>query len=230
MVRLLEGEARTAQRAIHALADSPEQTVHLLSKRLKPMTADRAVVDKLLVNLESDAFTERESASRNLARIRDCVAPKLQKVLQEKPSLELRQRIETILAETRRLPVETVRTLRAIAVLERIGTPEARCILETLCTGAAVPETRAAQAALERLTHPAASGTRIPARAARSRVQRFQCYGWRAGLSSTEGLSIMRPPDSLICGSSISSIGRENVAPGLWAEVKALLEGSGALR
>lgn len=63
----------------------------------------------------------------------------------------MRRRIEVILSEPKWAPPLSLRTLRAIAVLERIGTPEARRILEKLAGGAAAPETREAQKSLQRL-------------------------------------------------------------------------------
>jgi hypothetical protein len=146
----LERDARTAQKAIRALAATPVRTVLFLSRHLMPMTADRSQIEELLTDLDSNEFTRREAASRNLARIRDRVAPRLRQALQDKPSLELRKRIEVILAEPKESPVETVRTLRAIDVLERANTPEARRILEKLSRSAATVEAFAAQSALQR--------------------------------------------------------------------------------
>ena len=52
---------------------------------------------------------------------------------------------------------ETIRTLRAIIVLERIGTPEARSVLETLGRGApGSRETEESKASLQRLIRQAA--------------------------------------------------------------------------
>jgi hypothetical protein len=48
-------------------------------------------------------------------------------------------------------PAATLRVLRGIQVLERIGTAEARGVLRDLASGAAARETREAKAALERL-------------------------------------------------------------------------------
>ena len=70
--------------------------------------------------------------------------------MEGKPSLEARRRIESILAGPKSPLAEDLRRLRAIAVLERIGTPEARRLLEKLGSAAA-------QAALRRLNHPDAS-------------------------------------------------------------------------
>jgi hypothetical protein len=69
--------------------------------------------------------------------------------LNEKPSLEVHQRIERLLA---RIKPETWRDLRAVEVLERIGSPEAKQVLESLAKGAEGARlTREAKASLERL-------------------------------------------------------------------------------
>ena len=91
------------------------------------------------------------------AKMRYRIEPKLRRALEDKPSLKRRRRLESILAEPKRPPAEALRTLRANAVLERIGTPEARRLLEKLATGAASPETREAQTALRRLKRRDAS-------------------------------------------------------------------------
>jgi HEAT repeat protein len=71
--------------------------------------------------------------------------------LQSRLTLEARRRIEAVLTDRTRPPPEELRTLRAIAVLERIGTPEARQALEKLTGGAEARERQEAKAALERL-------------------------------------------------------------------------------
>ncbi len=148
----LASNARTAYRAVRKLTMSPAQTVSLLKDRLQAATSlDATRIEKLLADLDSDSFEKRESASRELIRMRYRVDAALQRALNAKPSLELRHCLEAILAQPKRPPAEALRTLRAIAVLESIGTPEARRLLEKLASGAASPETRAAQAALQRL-------------------------------------------------------------------------------
>jgi hypothetical protein len=70
-------------------------------------------------------------------------------------SPEARQRLRKVLATSDRweLPPEEVRSLRAIEVLERIGTPAARDALKKLATGPTDAwVTRDATAALERLS------------------------------------------------------------------------------
>jgi hypothetical protein len=64
--------------------------------------------------------------------------------------LEARQRLGRFLEKRDK---ETLRKLRAIEVLEQIGTPEAQQILDALSSGAADPVARdAAKSALKRLT------------------------------------------------------------------------------
>jgi hypothetical protein len=78
----------------------------------------------------------------------------LRDALKNKPPLEVASRIEKLLERIERgiLPPEQLRAHRAVRVLEQLGTPEAKQVLETLTKGA--PEgwlTREAKQALKRL-------------------------------------------------------------------------------
>lgn len=78
----------------------------------------------------------------------------LRKALANKPSAEARRRLEALLTRMPKpLPTgETLRQLRAPEVLELIGTPEARRVLQTLAQGAREAHlTEEARAALDRL-------------------------------------------------------------------------------
>jgi len=70
----------------------------------------------------------------------------LNRALSGRPSSEVRRRLEAMLAAPRviRSP-NKVRELRAITILEQIGTPEAKKVVETLAKGA--PEARLTQEA-----------------------------------------------------------------------------------
>jgi hypothetical protein len=86
--------------------------------------------------------------------------PALVEVLRGQPSLEVRQRAQRILdkVQAERLPADQVRVLRALEVLETIGTPEARQVLEALARGALDARlTQEAHAACHRLAARAAN-------------------------------------------------------------------------
>jgi hypothetical protein len=89
-----------------------------------------------------------------LEKLHELAEPALQNVLQGKPALEVRQRVEQLL-EKLHGPItnpEQLRMIRAVEVLEHIGTPEAKQVLRSLAKGA--PEarlTKEAMASLERL-------------------------------------------------------------------------------
>jgi WD40 repeat protein len=154
------GDARKAHRAIHALAAAPAQAVPLLKDRLRPAApVDAKHLDKLLAELDSDRFAVREQVAKELTQLSERVEPALHRLLENKPSLEVRQRVEAILGGPRPVPpVATLRVLRALRVLERVGTPEARGVLRNLGSGAAARETCEAKAALERLAARTAPG------------------------------------------------------------------------
>jgi WD40 repeat protein len=149
----LARDARTAYRAVSLLAAAPAWSVPLLGAHLHPVAVDSKHIEKLLADLDDERYEVREAASRELARLRYHAEPIVRRALHGKPTLETRRRIEAILDEPKCPPTEALRTLRAITILERIGTPEARRILEKLAAGAASPETRAAEATLQRLKY-----------------------------------------------------------------------------
>jgi WD40 repeat protein len=142
----LARDARTAYRAVSLLAAALEWSVPLLGTHLHPVAVDRKRIEKLMADLDDDSFQTREQATRELLGLRYRVEPMLRRALENKPSLEMRRRLEAILAEPKRPSPADLRMLRAIAVLERIATPEARRILEKLAD-------REAQAALQRLKY-----------------------------------------------------------------------------
>jgi hypothetical protein len=71
------------------------------------------------------------------------------RALQGRPSLEFRRRVEQIL---KKLPSQRLQMVRGITVLERLGTADARQLLERLAKGPREARlTQEAKAALERL-------------------------------------------------------------------------------
>jgi WD40 repeat protein len=149
------GDARAAYRAVHTLAASPAQTIAYFKEHLRPAPErmDPKRVAQLIADLDSDEFKVREKATTELAKLDESAVPALHRALASQPSAEVRQRLERLLARYRVPSSEALRALRTVWVLERIGTVEARQLLQKLASGAMAPQTSAAQEALERLEH-----------------------------------------------------------------------------
>ncbi len=141
-------DAARAYAAIGELTARPEQTIALFRQRLRPVahlpveSLQRAIAD-----LDSAEFARREAASRSLAAMRPLADSALREALTKKPALEVRKRIESLLSErvVRALSAETLRGLRAVRVLEQIGSTEACEQLKSLACGVlmlAVPRRR----------------------------------------------------------------------------------------
>ncbi|HYT88357.1 MAG TPA: hypothetical protein VEL76_06525, partial [Gemmataceae bacterium] len=164
---LARDDAPKAYQAIQQLSKDPEQTTAWLAKQLRPAVGvAKDTIRRLLVDLDSKEFAVREKATRELLRHGEVAEFALRELLAGQPSLEVRRRAEGILAKLEERSIkpppipsgEALRQLRALEILERLGTPTARRILERLAQGALeAPLTREARAALRRLIKRAAT-------------------------------------------------------------------------
>jgi RNA polymerase sigma factor (sigma-70 family) len=151
--RLKEAEAAKARVALWELVAAPGQAVPFLAEQMRPvLAADPVRTEQLIRDLESDQFAARERATRELGALAEAAAPALRRALRGKPSVDLRRRVEQLLMDVEAVSAEQLRRLRAVEVLEQVGSPEARRVLQALARGASeVRLTREAKAALNRL-------------------------------------------------------------------------------
>jgi WD40 repeat protein len=144
-------DAAKAHRTIWSLAHSPAVSVPFLAEKIGPvLPAEPATLARLLADLRSVRIADRLKATRELENFGASAKPALRKVLADDPVLEIRRRIELLLA--RPDATWSVRTSRALEVLEHAGTDAARRLLRRVADG--VPDavlTQEAQAALRRL-------------------------------------------------------------------------------
>jgi RNA polymerase sigma factor (sigma-70 family) len=147
-------DVRRAYRASWTLAEAPAAAVLFLRKQLRPVVLPNAErLRRLVADLDSDDFATREDATKELAKLGASAAPTLRAALKDNPSAEVRRRAAALLKKLRAAPSpEALRTSRALAALERMGTAEARQLLEALAKGApGAALTDEARAALKRL-------------------------------------------------------------------------------
>jgi hypothetical protein len=141
----LAGEdAAQAYHSVQCLSETSADIPARIAKHLKPIGS----FAHWIADLDNDEFARREAASKQLAAFGTGAEPALRKALAETNSAEVRSRINQLLKTIGEWVVtdpDALRSLRAIWVLERIGTPAARAVLEDLAKGA--PEARQTQEA-----------------------------------------------------------------------------------
>jgi outer membrane protein assembly factor BamB len=149
-------DAAKGYSALCNLVHWPDHTVPFLQQRLQPIPkAQVQRIAQLIADLDSPQFAVRQRATAELEQLGDAAEPALQDLLAGKPSLEVRQRAERLLTKLRAAPIsgERLRVRRAMEVLEYIGAPAVRPVLESLARGAPEDQlTQEAKAALKRLT------------------------------------------------------------------------------
>jgi hypothetical protein len=150
------GDAKKAFTAICDLIAAPEGTVAFLKEHLQPAPAvDLKLVTRLIANLDDSAYRIRQKATADLLKLGESAVPSIQKALAANPPLEVKKRLEDVNEKLTSavLTDEKLRLCRAIEVLERIGSPEAREVLQSLADGApGAFATRTAKSALARST------------------------------------------------------------------------------
>jgi WD40 repeat protein len=153
--RLAGADADAAWEAMRELAARPDVAVALAKQRLRPaplLTVSAADITSLIKQLDADAFTDRERADKGLRQLGPIAMAPLQQALKKPVSLEMKRRIEQLIEDAGRLDPRFPPQSRLIEVLEHIGSPAARAVLQTLAAGA--PEDRQtieARAALGRI-------------------------------------------------------------------------------
>jgi WD40 repeat protein len=161
---LASRNSRQAFQGVWALGMAPKQSMPLFVERLTPFAAlmDAQRVGQLITELNHDQYTVREKAQQDLEKMGSLIEPILKKSLMgQLPSLEVRRRLEKLLdkmkADSGASP-DVLRASRAVVILERIGTPEARQLLEKFARGMPeAPLTQDAKQAIERLNKRAAA-------------------------------------------------------------------------
>jgi WD40 repeat protein len=151
---LADNDAAKAHQALGVLVAAPRLSVPFVRKHVPPAPDSlKKAIARWLDDLDSDDFAVRKQAAQELEKQGRTVLPSLQQALRNRPSVEKAARLQQLLAQAERgYSSDELRVLRAIAVLERIGTSEARAVLEAVASG--VKEawlTQEAERALKRL-------------------------------------------------------------------------------
>jgi WD40 repeat protein len=154
--RLADSDAARAFETIVRLTESPETAAGLLRERMKPVAAaDGKRVARLIAQLDDDEFDRREEASRELEKLGAIAEGELRKAVKAAASAEMVRRAGDLLKaiEDGAVTGDRLREVRALEVLEGLGTPGARKLLEELAGGApGAALTREAKASLGRRT------------------------------------------------------------------------------
>jgi hypothetical protein len=137
---LASQDAARAYRAVVALSAVPKQAAALLGERVKPATGpDPKELRRRIAELDSDSFEARKKAEEELSKLGEVAAPALRQALADRPSAEMRRRLDDLLARLnpgRSLSADELRQVRAVEVLEGAATPESRAVLRELAKGA----------------------------------------------------------------------------------------------
>lgn len=154
---MLTGDsAKRAWDAIRELSARPDVAMPLLIEKIKPIVAAdkpaKEQVAKWIEQLDAPAFADRESASKSLATHGKHYEADLRAAIETTASLEVKERLEKIVEKIMKPVLPNVMEVRAIELLERIGTADARALLTKIAAGDAThPLTKDAAASLKRL-------------------------------------------------------------------------------
>ncbi len=127
-------DARKAFRAVRLLASDPKMAVPYLRETIPP-TKLPVDVAATIAKLDSSQFAERDAATKRLIEIGSAASGPLQIELKNTDSVELRTRIEQILATHGTTSANDLRAHRAHEILDILDTAEARSLRESWVKG-----------------------------------------------------------------------------------------------
>jgi hypothetical protein len=127
------------QLAVKALRAAPKQAVALFRKQVVPVSKERQEqLEMRIAELDDEDFSRRDRAMKQLQGIAFEFAPLLEARHKSAAPGEVRNRLAFILRQmsAEKSPESLLRERRVVALLEQLGTPEARQLLTTLADGA----------------------------------------------------------------------------------------------
>jgi WD40 repeat protein len=136
------------------LSDGNNEVISFLNARVHPAKPiQSALVTRLIRQLNSEKFTMRARAKQKLRALGELAEPELRQALNKPLSAEARHQVLRLLDELHtRIPSSILAQLRAVTVLERIGSDQAVVLLKKLVKGARRARlTKEAQLSLKRL-------------------------------------------------------------------------------
>jgi hypothetical protein len=152
---LADDNVKLAQAAIRDLSASGKIALRIIREQVKPeIQIDERKIAQLIDDLVSPDFPTRKRAAEALIACGVVAEKALRSALAKDAPLELQRTGAEILVHIgqQTLTGRPLQSVRAIEILERIGTPEAVAVLETLSKGERRAfQTKAALWALERL-------------------------------------------------------------------------------
>jgi WD40 repeat protein len=155
---LAADNALEAEGAIESMVQNPAQTVPFLRANLRPVVPlDIKRLDRLIADLGSEAVAVQDKAVAELEKNLELAEPALRQTLSKgKATAETRRRMTDLLAKPLPPPdADALRGLRALEVLEKIGTQDARAAIEPLTRGAPGARlTQDASATMKRVRTP----------------------------------------------------------------------------
>jgi hypothetical protein len=137
---LASDDVGEAHRAIWELIADPEGTTEFLDEKLQAAKVpDAALLSKCIDRLSGPGFADREKATSELRAFGDTILTQLQVARGKAADAELRERLERLIRDLERPAVAggRLQQVRAVEVLEAIGTRDSRRVLEKLAGGQA---------------------------------------------------------------------------------------------
>jgi WD40 repeat protein len=153
---LASRDAAVAGRAVGEWVRRQAAAIERFRRELPPATnPDPAAVTALVARLDHDDSATRDAAEAEFARLAELAAEALRPVAERSTSAEQRARARRLLDRLGGVVTDPqrLRVVRAVEVVERVGTPDARRLLADWAAGAdRALLTREARAALDRFT------------------------------------------------------------------------------